>query len=146
MSIGASAEMFNIVINGQGRTQKCNFSVLDRKYHFSANLVEKIKIVNFSCNFVGRLIGRSRIQWRFSIFARKYSFWANLVPKFKTDYSKWNLIPRFDTYPFWYWDTAFIFLSIWNEVIQFHCVKGAVFGVFLVCFFPHSDWIRRDTP
>ena len=26
----------------------------------------------------------------------------------------------------------------------FHCVKGSVFGVILLCILPHSDWIGRD--
>ena len=41
-------EKLNIVSNDQGSTQKCIFFVLNRKYPFSANLVQKIKIVSFS--------------------------------------------------------------------------------------------------
>ena len=37
------AEMFNIVINDHGRTQKSDFSFLDQKYTFWASLVQKSK-------------------------------------------------------------------------------------------------------
>ena len=32
----------------------------------------------------------------------------------------------------------------WVDMI--HCVKVSAFGVILVCIFPYSGWIRRDTP
>ena len=40
--------LINIVTNDHGRTQKHNFSVLDRKYRFWANLVQKNKVVSLS--------------------------------------------------------------------------------------------------
>ena len=40
-------EKFNVVSNDHGRTQKCDFPVLDPKYPFCANLVQK----NQSCLF-----------------------------------------------------------------------------------------------
>ena len=39
---------FNIVRNDHGHTQRCEFSVLDRKQPFRANLEQKIKIVSQS--------------------------------------------------------------------------------------------------
>ena len=42
------------------------FSVLDRKYSFWANLVQKSKIVSLSWNLVPRLTWICRIQWSFS--------------------------------------------------------------------------------
>ena len=44
------------------------FSVLDRKYHFKANLVQKFKIVSSSWNLVSKLIRICRIQWWCSLF------------------------------------------------------------------------------
>ena len=44
------------------------FSVLDWKYPFWANLVQKIKIVSLSWNLRIRLIGICRIQWWCSLF------------------------------------------------------------------------------
>ena len=76
------------------------FSVLDRKYSFWANLVQKSKIVSLSWNLVPRLTWICRIQWSFSFLFffsfldQKYSFWANLVQKFKTVCLKWYLVPR----------------------------------------------------
>ena len=29
-----------------------------------------------------------------------------------------------------------------NNNFEIHCVNSAVFGVILVCIFPHSDWIQ----
>ena len=39
---------FRIVSDNHGLTQKCNFSVLGRKYAFWANLAQKIKVVSLS--------------------------------------------------------------------------------------------------
>ena len=39
------AEKFNLVSNDDGGTRKCDFSVLDRKYHFWSNLAQKIKMI-----------------------------------------------------------------------------------------------------
>ena len=44
------------------------FSVLNRKHLFSANLVQKIKIVRWSRNLVPRLIRIFKIQWCCSLF------------------------------------------------------------------------------
>ena len=43
MSVRPRAGKFNIVCKDQARTQKYDFSILDRKYPFWANLVQKIK-------------------------------------------------------------------------------------------------------
>ena len=42
------AEKLIIVSNDHGRTQKCYFSVLDWKYPFWANFVQKIKFASLS--------------------------------------------------------------------------------------------------
>ena len=60
------------------------FSVFDRKYLFWADLVQKIKIVNLSWNFVFRLIQICRIQWWRSIFfyfKRETPFLGKFGPK-----------------------------------------------------------------
>ena len=44
MYVGPRAEKFNFVSNDYGGTQKCDFSDLDRKYPFWANLLEKSKL------------------------------------------------------------------------------------------------------
>ena len=54
--------------NDHGRTQKCDFSVLNWKYPFWASLVETIKIVSFSWNVICWLIRICRIQWWCSPF------------------------------------------------------------------------------
>ena len=59
---------FNIVSNDHGRTKKCDFPVLDRKYPFRANLVQEIKIVSLNWNFVPGLIWTCKIQWWCSLF------------------------------------------------------------------------------
>ena len=46
----------NIVSNGHGRTQKCNFSVFEQKYPFQAKLAQKIKILSLSSSLVHMLI------------------------------------------------------------------------------------------
>ena len=45
MSDGTRAEMFDIVSNDHESTQNYEFFVLDRKYFFWANLVQKIKTI-----------------------------------------------------------------------------------------------------
>ena len=66
-------------------------SVFDWKYYlywkyyflpFWTDLVQKVKIVTLSWNWVPRLIRISRIQWWFqSIFDWKFFFFTNLVEK-----------------------------------------------------------------
>ena len=48
VTVGPCAEKFNIVRNDHGRTLKCDFLVLNRKYPFGANLVLENKIVSLS--------------------------------------------------------------------------------------------------
>ena len=48
--------------------QKSTFSVFDRKYPFSANLIQKVKTISWSWNLVPRLIQLCRIQWWCSLF------------------------------------------------------------------------------
>ena len=56
MSDGTRAEMFDIASNDHERTQNYEFFVLDRKYFFWANLVQKIKIVKLRWNLEPKLI------------------------------------------------------------------------------------------
>ena len=62
MSVYRHVEKYNIVSNDSGHTQKCDFFILDRKYPFLGNLVQKIKIVSLSWISVPRLIWIFRIQ------------------------------------------------------------------------------------
>ena len=48
VSVGTRAKKFNIVRNNHGHTQRCEFSLLDRKHPFWASLAQKIKIVSLS--------------------------------------------------------------------------------------------------
>ena len=50
------AKKFNAVSNDNGRTQKCDLFVLEQKYRFWANLVQKIKIVTLTWKLVSRII------------------------------------------------------------------------------------------
>ena len=99
------------------------FSVLDRKYTFWVNLVQKIKTINFSWNLLTRLIwicrtenwdvhfssfwlkipllgkfspkGQNSIaKFTFSVFNRKYPFYTNLVQKNKMVSLSWNVMLR----------------------------------------------------
>ena len=72
------------------------FSSFDWKYHFWANLVQKIKIVSLSWNLGPRLIQICRIQWCYSFFFvsdRNSPFWVNLVQKIRIVSLSWNLVP-----------------------------------------------------
>ena len=91
MSVGLRAEKFNIVSNDHGRSQKCNFSILVRKYSFWGNLVP--------------------------VFDRKYPFWANLIPIFKTVCLKLNFILRlFSVSRFQLW--TFTFFRKWKRNLK----------------------------
>ena len=70
------------------------FSVFDWKYPFWANLVQKVKTVSLSWNFVPTLIRISRIQYccSLSVFDQEYPFWANLVQNIKIVSLRWSLI------------------------------------------------------
>ena len=68
VSVGSRAEKFNIVRNNHGHMQRCEFSVLDQKHPFWANLAQKIKIVSLSWNFVPKPIRICRIHWWCSLF------------------------------------------------------------------------------
>ena len=60
--------LFNKLCNDHGHTQKCDFSVLHLKDTLRANLIQNIKIVSLSCDFVPRLIRVCRIQRWCSLF------------------------------------------------------------------------------
>ena len=70
------------------------FSVLDRKYPFWANLVQKFKNVSLSWNLAPKLIPICRIQWwwLFFCFKPENPFWSNLVQKIKIVSFSWNLV------------------------------------------------------
>ena len=63
------------------------FSVLDQKYSFWTNLIQKFKIASLSCILVTRLIWIWRIQWWFSFFLLTQEI--NFLSKF----GFWNLLP-----------------------------------------------------
>ena len=74
------------ISNDHGRTYKFDFSIFDRKYPFSANFVQKIKVVSLTLISVPRQIQICRILWYslFSALDRKHPFWSNLVQKIKS--------------------------------------------------------------
>ena len=96
MPLGPHAEKFSIVRNDHGRTQKCGFSVLDRKYPFWANLFQKMKIFSLIWNLVLRLTRIWTIPWWYSLFpfSTENLFCANFAPKFKIGFWKCNLVRK----------------------------------------------------
>ena len=74
ISLGTKFHFKQKVLNfGTKFVQKVfTFSVLDRKYSFWGNSVEKIKSVSLSWNLVPKLIYESRYQWWCSLFG----FWT----------------------------------------------------------------------
>ena len=84
------------ISNDHGRTYKFDFSIFDRKYPFSVNFVQKIKVVSLTLISVPRQIQTCRILW-YSVFSAldwKHPFWSNLVQKIKSVSLSWNLVPR----------------------------------------------------
>ena len=112
LSVGPCAKRSSIVRNDHGRTQRCEFSVLDQKHPFWANLSQKIKIVNLSWNSNMRnsmvmftfsvfdLVPRLIRIWTFSgyadffCFRPKIPFLDKFVPKTKIVSLSWSLVPR----------------------------------------------------
>ena len=87
------------------------FLVFDRKYPFSANLVQKVKIISLSWNLVGRLIRICRIQrycslfWFFSGNTLFGHIWSK-ISKLSIEAKKFSvvvpIVPVFEwKYPFW---------------------------------------------
>ena len=75
------------------------FSVLNGNHPFLANLVQKIKIVSSSRNFLPRLITNlnmrnSIVAFTFILSDQKDSSWVNLVHKLNIVSLSGNLIPR----------------------------------------------------
>ena len=71
--------------------------VLERKYSFWANFVQKFNILFPRGNLVSKLIRICRNQWWFLLFPLSTGdtiLGANLVPKFKIICLEWNLVPR----------------------------------------------------
>ena len=81
-----------------------------------------------------------------SFFLTIWKFLVSISEEFGNDGSSWdnafsNLEVASSTNV---WVFTFTFLEI---VEKFYTTwKVSVFGVILVCIFPHSEWIRRDTP
>ena len=75
----------NAIRNNRGHTQRCEFSVLDRKHLCWANLAKNIKIVSLSWNLVDRpAIRICRVQWwrsLFSVFDPQISLLGKFGPK-----------------------------------------------------------------
>ena len=77
--------------------QRCEFSALDRKHPFWANLAQKIKIVESKLKFGTQSnlnMQNSMVMFTFSVFDQKYPFRAKLVQKTKILSLTWNLVPR----------------------------------------------------
>ena len=69
------AEKLNIVSNNHGHTYKCDFSVLDRKYGFWANLVKRKFGSQTNSNMQNSLV------LTFSVLDRKHPFWGQIWSK-----------------------------------------------------------------
>ena len=89
---GPHTKNLNIVIIHHGWMQKHDFSVLDQKYPFWANLMQTIKIFDLKSNSVIMLIRICRIQGDVHFF----SFWPEIpfLDKFekKIVSLNWNLL------------------------------------------------------
>ena len=74
-----------------------------------------------------------------TIFHQKKTWFSNIFRGCRNVILAWNrlILHR-------YWSHKYFWNSIHSLLL--HCVKMSVFGVILVCIFPHSDWTRRDTP
>ena len=114
-------------LNLQNSMVQFSFSVLSQKHPFYANLVQKVKIVSLSWNFVLRLIQTCRIQWccSLSLFLdRKHLFWANLIQNVKIVSSSWIMALRlirkcriqwfYSLFLFWPGNT--LFGRIWSNI------------------------------
>ena len=94
MSVGPRTENFIIVSDDNEHTRKCDFSVLDRKYPFWANLVQKIKTVNLNWNLELDQFEYAELNGNaFSFFDWKYPFWVYVAQKIKIITLSWNLVP-----------------------------------------------------
>ena len=82
MFAGSRAEKFNIVSSDHERTQKCDFSVFNRKYPFRQIWLKKKNLTN------------SMVLFTFSAFDWKYPFWKNLVQKIKIVILSWKSVLR----------------------------------------------------
>ena len=79
----------------QNSMVKFTFSVLDQKYLFWANLVQKLKIFCWIWDFASRLTQRCKMLWLFLLFYLLFNtFSVNLVKKFKIVSLNESLIPR----------------------------------------------------
>ena len=94
MRLSRSSKFLKKMVELTFTTQKANacspwttLSVFDRKYLFGVNLVQKLKIISLSWNFVPRLIQIYRIPWWCSrfLFSTGETKIVNL---------SWNLVPR----------------------------------------------------
>ena len=81
------------------------------KYHFWANLVEKIKIVSLSWNLVPRLTWTCRIQWWVLVLFSVLDQIFFLLQKIKIVSLSWNLVQRL----------------IWIWRIQWWCLFFSIF-------------------
>ena len=60
------------------------FADFRSEYLFSPNLVQKIKVVSLSWNFVLKIISEFSGEVHFFYSQRKYPFWINFIQKVKT--------------------------------------------------------------
>ena len=81
-------------VNMQNSMVVFTFSLLTVEKPFVTSLVQKIKTVILSWNYVPRLIRICRIRWRFSLFSFLDWYYSNLVKKSKIVSLSLNLIPK----------------------------------------------------
>ena len=87
---------FYTVRNDHGHTERWEFSVLDQKHPFWANLAPKNLNCQSKLNFFTQTnsdMRNSMVMLTFSVFDQKYTFWVNLVQKTKIVSLSWNLVP-----------------------------------------------------
>ena len=132
MSVGSSADKFNTVSNDHGHTPKCDFPVLDRKYTFWVNLIQKIKIASLNWNLVPRLVRKSWIQLWYSFFLffyQKNLFLSKFGPKGQNCQFKLKLLPRlFRIHRIQWWCSPFP-ISNWNSLLRHVWYKKPKFSV-----------------
>ena len=95
MSVGPCVEKFNVVINEHGRTEKWDFSVLDQKYPYEANLIQKSELTFLAKNWYILWIKHAEIN----ADAHFFQFWLEIsfLGKFGPKNQKFQLRLKFCT-------------------------------------------------
>ena len=115
----------NIVRNEHGHTQRCEFSVIDKKHPFWTNLAQKIKIVSPSYNLVPKPIRICRIHWWWSLFPflteNTYLFGGKFGPISQNVSLCWNLVLRLIwiwIIQWWCWYFLFLKNTFWANLVE----------------------------